>query len=85
MSFGHDIGAHHQCHHCVACMPAADVWTIESEDSGHAPLALFEPYKGKLMKKIAVGFLSHRGLQALVGNRVLTHILHDLRWGLLDY
>src|SRR5207248_3366329 len=41
----------------------ADVWTIESKDSGHKPLALFEPYKGKLTKKVAVGFISHRTLQ----------------------
>ncbi len=41
----------------------ADVWTIESKDSGHLPLALFEPYKGSLTKKIAVGFISHRTLQ----------------------
>jgi 5-methyltetrahydropteroyltriglutamate--homocysteine methyltransferase len=40
-----------------------DVWTIESKDSGHKPLALFEPYKGKLAKKVAVGFISHRTLQ----------------------
>jgi len=41
----------------------ADVWTIESKDSGHRPLPLFEPYKGKLTKKVAVGFISHRTLQ----------------------
>ncbi len=41
----------------------ADVWTIESKDAGHRPLALFEPYKGKLTKKVAVGFISHRTLQ----------------------
>ena len=41
----------------------ADVWTIESKDAGHRPLQLFEPYKGKLQKKVAVGFISHRTLQ----------------------
>jgi 5-methyltetrahydropteroyltriglutamate--homocysteine methyltransferase len=40
-----------------------DVWTIESKDSGHRPLALFEPYKGQLSKKVAIGFISHRTLQ----------------------
>ena len=40
-----------------------DVWTIESKDSGHRPLALFEPYKAQLAKKVAVGFISHRTLQ----------------------
>jgi 5-methyltetrahydropteroyltriglutamate--homocysteine methyltransferase len=41
----------------------ADVWTIESKDSGHRPLELFGPYKDNLPKKIAVGFISHRTLQ----------------------
>ena len=41
----------------------ADVWTIESKDSDHRPLQLFEPYRGKLTKKVAVGFISHRTLQ----------------------
>jgi len=40
-----------------------DVWTIESKDSGHRPLELFEPFKGNLSKKVAVGFISHRTLQ----------------------
>ncbi len=40
----------------------ADVWTIESKDAGHKPLELFEPYKGQLAKKVAVGFISHRTL-----------------------
>jgi 5-methyltetrahydropteroyltriglutamate--homocysteine methyltransferase len=39
-----------------------DVWTIESKDAGHRPLSLFEPYKGNLPKKVAVGFISHRTL-----------------------
>ena len=41
----------------------ADVWTIESKDNGHRELPLLAPYKGKLTKKIAVGFVSHRNLQ----------------------
>jgi 5-methyltetrahydropteroyltriglutamate--homocysteine methyltransferase len=41
----------------------SDVWTIESKDNGHRELELFAPYKGRLPKKIAVGFVSHRGLQ----------------------
>ncbi|HEY7381405.1 MAG TPA: cobalamin-independent methionine synthase II family protein [Gaiella sp.] len=40
-----------------------DVWTIESKDNGHRELPLLAPYKGKLTKKIAVGFVSHRNLQ----------------------
>jgi 5-methyltetrahydropteroyltriglutamate--homocysteine methyltransferase len=41
----------------------ADVWTVESKDADHRPLELFGPYKGKLTKKVAVGFISHRTLQ----------------------
>lgn len=41
----------------------ADVWTIESKDNGHRLLPSFAPYKGRLNKKIAVGFISHRALQ----------------------
>jgi 5-methyltetrahydropteroyltriglutamate--homocysteine methyltransferase len=37
-----------------------DVWTIESKETEHAGLPLFGPYKGRLQKKIAVGFVSHR-------------------------
>jgi 5-methyltetrahydropteroyltriglutamate--homocysteine methyltransferase len=51
-----------------------DVWTIESKDSGHAPLSLFEPYKGKLTKKIAVGMISHRGLQVETPEEVANDI-----------
>src|SRR3954471_15374676 len=40
----------------------ADVWTIESKDANHTPLELFRPYKGRLSKKVAVGFISHRTL-----------------------
>ena len=40
-----------------------DVWTIESKENGHRLLPAFAPYKGKLPKKVAVGFISHRQLQ----------------------
>jgi 5-methyltetrahydropteroyltriglutamate--homocysteine methyltransferase len=41
-----------------------DVWTIETKDRGFKDLELFDPYKGKLPKKICVGAVSHRSLQA---------------------
>ena len=57
-----------------------DVWTIESKDSGHAPLPLFEPYKGKLTKKIAVGFISHRALQVETAAEVAEDVRHALKY-----
>ena len=58
-----------------------DVWTIESKDSNHAPLPLFAPHKGRLSKKIAVGFINHRtmaveGRDEIVADvrRALTYI-----------
>jgi 5-methyltetrahydropteroyltriglutamate--homocysteine methyltransferase len=41
-----------------------DVWTIEATENDLAELPLFEPYKDSLEKKIAVGVISHRTLQA---------------------
>ena len=41
-----------------------DVWTIEAAESDLKCLPLFEPYKDRLKKKIAVGVISHRTLQA---------------------
>ncbi|MGH7911323.1 MAG: cobalamin-independent methionine synthase II family protein [Candidatus Dormibacteraceae bacterium] len=40
-----------------------DVWTIESKENGHRLLPAFAPYKNRLPKKVAVGFISHRQLQ----------------------
>ncbi len=57
-----------------------DVWTIESKDSGHASLPLFEPYKGKLTKKIAVGCLSHRALQVETAEEVAADIRQALKY-----
>ncbi|HEY5624822.1 MAG TPA: cobalamin-independent methionine synthase II family protein [Gammaproteobacteria bacterium] len=58
----------------------ADVWTVESKDSGHAPLPLFAPYKGKLKKKIAVGMISHRGLQVETAEEVAADIKEALKY-----
>ena len=57
-----------------------DVWTIESKDSGHKPLALFEPYKGNLAKKVAVGFISHRTLQVEAPDSIAADVRHALEY-----
>jgi len=41
-----------------------DVWTIEMKDSEQKDLELFLPFKNDLQKKIAIGAVSHRQLQA---------------------
>jgi 5-methyltetrahydropteroyltriglutamate--homocysteine methyltransferase len=41
----------------------ADVWTIELKDGDHGVLKLFEPYRGHMKKKLAIGVVSHRTLQ----------------------
>jgi 5-methyltetrahydropteroyltriglutamate--homocysteine methyltransferase len=41
-----------------------DVWTIETKDRNFKDLELFGQYKGKLPKKICIGAVSHRSLQA---------------------
>jgi 5-methyltetrahydropteroyltriglutamate--homocysteine methyltransferase len=57
-----------------------DVWTVESKDSGHAPLPLFEPYKGKLNKKVALGCISHRALQVETADEVADDIRKALKY-----
>jgi 5-methyltetrahydropteroyltriglutamate--homocysteine methyltransferase len=59
----------------------ADVWTLEMKDRNFEDLELFSPYKGRLPKKIAIGVISHRGLQvesaeevAADARRALEHI-----------
>jgi 5-methyltetrahydropteroyltriglutamate--homocysteine methyltransferase len=41
-----------------------DVWTLEMKDRDQRDLELFAPFKGNLSKKICVGAVSHRSLQA---------------------
>jgi 5-methyltetrahydropteroyltriglutamate--homocysteine methyltransferase len=41
-----------------------DVWTVEMHDRHNAEIDLFAPWKGKTNKKIAIGAVSHRSLQA---------------------
>jgi 5-methyltetrahydropteroyltriglutamate--homocysteine methyltransferase len=41
-----------------------DVWTIEATENNFRELPLFDAWKHNLKKKIAVGVISHRTLQA---------------------
>ena len=41
-----------------------DVWTVEATENELAQIDLFKPYANNLAKKIAVGVVSHRQLQA---------------------
>jgi 5-methyltetrahydropteroyltriglutamate--homocysteine methyltransferase len=41
-----------------------DVWTLETRDRNFQDIELFGQYKGKLPKKICIGAVSHRTLQA---------------------
>jgi len=41
-----------------------DVWTIEATENNFRELSLFSSFKDSLKKKIAVGVISHRTLQA---------------------
>ena len=41
-----------------------DVWTVEATENELAEIDLFRPYAGSLKKKIAVGVVNHRTLQA---------------------
>jgi 5-methyltetrahydropteroyltriglutamate--homocysteine methyltransferase len=41
-----------------------DVWTIEATENELAEIDLFKPYADNLKKKVAVGVVNHRTLQA---------------------
>ena len=41
-----------------------DVWTLEMKDRNQKDLELFAPFKNDLKKKICIGAVSHRALQA---------------------
>src|SRR5580765_417401 len=41
-----------------------DVWTLEMKDRNQRDLELFEPFKNDLKKKVCIGAVSHRTLQA---------------------
>jgi 5-methyltetrahydropteroyltriglutamate--homocysteine methyltransferase len=58
----------------------ADVWTVESKANGHQLLPSLAPYKGKLNKKIAVGFISHRNLQVETPEEVAADVRTALQY-----
>jgi 5-methyltetrahydropteroyltriglutamate--homocysteine methyltransferase len=55
-----------------------DVWTIESKENDHRLLPAFAPYKGRLPKKVAVGFVSHRQLQVETAEEVASDVRRAL-------
>jgi 5-methyltetrahydropteroyltriglutamate--homocysteine methyltransferase len=57
-----------------------DVWTIETKDRNFKDIELFERYKGKLPKKICIGAVSHRTLQADRADDVAADIRRVLKY-----
>jgi len=56
-----------------------DVWTIEAAENDFKELPLFGKYKNSLKKKIAVGVISHRTLQADFPNVIAERIRRCLK------
>jgi 5-methyltetrahydropteroyltriglutamate--homocysteine methyltransferase len=57
-----------------------DVWTLEMKDRNQKDLELFEPFKHDLKKKICIGAVSHRSLQADRPEDVATEIRKALKY-----
>jgi 5-methyltetrahydropteroyltriglutamate--homocysteine methyltransferase len=57
-----------------------DVWTLEMKDRGQKDLELFAPFKNDLKKKIAIGAVSHRMLQADRPEEVAGEIRNALKY-----
>ncbi len=57
-----------------------DVWTVEMTDRDFREIELFEPYKKDLPKKIAIGAVSHRTLQADRPHEVADRIRISLKY-----
>jgi 5-methyltetrahydropteroyltriglutamate--homocysteine methyltransferase len=57
-----------------------DVWTIESKENGHKLLPSFAPYRHRLPKKVAVGFISHRQLQVETPEEVAADVRQALEY-----
>jgi 5-methyltetrahydropteroyltriglutamate--homocysteine methyltransferase len=57
-----------------------DVWTIEAAENNFKELPLFKSFKDRLKKKIAVGVISHRTLQADFPNVVADRIRRCLEF-----
>jgi 5-methyltetrahydropteroyltriglutamate--homocysteine methyltransferase len=58
----------------------ADVWTLEMKDAGGAELKLFEPYRDRMTKKIAVGVVSHRNMQVETPDEVAAMTREALKY-----
>jgi 5-methyltetrahydropteroyltriglutamate--homocysteine methyltransferase len=57
-----------------------DVWTVEMKDRNYQDIELFERFKGDLKKKIAIGAVSHRSLQADRPDEVADGIRRALKY-----
>src|SRR5437667_9319020 len=57
-----------------------DVWTLEMKDRNQKDLELFAPFKNDLKKKIAIGAVSHRVLQADRPEEVAAEIRKALKY-----
>src|SRR5205814_6753786 len=57
-----------------------DVWTLEMKDRNQKDLELFEPFKHDLKKKICIGVVSHRALQAERPEEVAAEIRKALKY-----
>lgn len=57
-----------------------DVWTVEMKDRNFRDIELFERFKHDLKKKVAVGVVSHRTLQADRPEEVADAIRHALKY-----
>ena len=57
-----------------------DVWTLEMKDRNQKDLELFEPLKHDLKKKICIGAVSHRALQAERPEEVAAEIRKALKY-----
>lgn len=57
-----------------------DVWTVEMKDRGQADIELFASWKGKLRKKVAMGVVSHRTLQADTPQDVAAEVRNALKY-----
>ena len=57
-----------------------DVWTIEMKDRNMREIELFAPFKDELKKKICIGAVSHRTLQADRPEDVAANIRQALKY-----
>jgi 5-methyltetrahydropteroyltriglutamate--homocysteine methyltransferase len=55
-----------------------DVWTVEATENELAEIDLFKPYAGRLQKKVAVGVVNHRTLQADMAPKVAARVRRAL-------